>query len=155
MKRFLPLALVVLALVPFTLKSQFLVNVAMLTVVSAALGQAWNITGGFGGLTSFGHAAFFGLGVYAAAILQTRYGLNPWLGLPAAAAIGALAGAVIGWAAFRAGLRGSYFALATLAFAEALRILAQSVEFTGGGRGILVPLNVGIGNFQFADLRIA
>ena len=125
----------------------------MLTAVSALLGQGWNIAGGFGGLTSFGHAMFFGVGAYAAAILQTRYGLNPWLGLPAAAALGFTLGGVVGWAAFRAGLRGSYFALATLAVAEALRILANSLDYTQAGRGILVPLRVAAGNFQFDDRR--
>lgn len=142
-----------LAIAPFFVSSQFLVNVAMLTAISAGLGQAWNIAGGFGGLTSFGHVAFFGIGAYAAGILQTRYGLDPWLGLPAAAALGAAAGAFVGWAAFRAGLRGSYFALATLAVAEALRILANSLDYTHAGQGILVPLRVAAGNFQFDDRR--
>ncbi len=145
--------LAVLALVPFAVSSQFLVNLAMLTAVSAALGQAWNIAGGFGGLTSFGHAAFFGFGAYGAAILQTRYGVNPWFGLPLGALLGAAVGAVVGWASFRAGLRGSYFALATLAIAEALRILANSIDFTRAGLGILVPLRVDPANFQFADRR--
>ena len=153
MKHALPAALVILAFVPFALDSQFLVNLAMLTAVSAALGQAWNIAGGFGGLTSFGHAAFFGFGAYGAAILQTRYGLNPWLGLPLGALLGAAVGAVVGWASFRAGLRGSYFALATLAIAEAFRILANSIDFTRAGLGILVPLRIDPANFQFADRR--
>lgn len=143
--------LVLLAVAPFVAGSQFLVNLAMLTAVSAALGQAWNIAGGYGGLTSFGHAAFFGLGAYAAAILQTRFGVNPWFGLPVGAGLGFVAGGVVGWAAFRARLRGSYFALATLAVAEALRILANSLDFTRAGQGILVPLHVAAGNFQFDD----
>ncbi len=147
------IALAALALLPFLLPSQFLVTLAMLTAISAALGQAWNIAGGFGGLTSFGHVAFFGVGAYAAAILQTRYGVNPWLGLPLGAALGAGLGALVGWAAFRAGLRGSYFALATLAIAEVCRILANSLGFTRGGLGILVPLRVDPANFQFADRR--
>ncbi|HYZ61615.1 MAG TPA: branched-chain amino acid ABC transporter permease [Acetobacteraceae bacterium] len=154
MRHALPIALVALAVVPFFVPSQFLVNVAMLTAVSAALGQAWNIAGGFGGLTSFGHAAFFGFGAYGAAILQTRYGVNPWLGLPVGAALGAGVGALAGWAAFRAGLRGSYFALATLAIAEAFRILANSLDFTRAGLGILVPLRVDPENFQFDDRRV-
>ena len=62
----------------------------MLTAISAALGQAWNLVGGFGGLTSFGHVAFFGFGAYGAAILQTRYGVNPWFGLPLGALLGGL-----------------------------------------------------------------
>jgi branched-chain amino acid transport system permease protein len=153
LKHALPIGLAVLALVPFALSSQFLVNVAMLTAVSAALGQAWNIAGGFGGLTSFGHAAFFGVGCYGAAILQTRYGVNPWLGLPLGAVLGGAVGAALGWAAFRAGLRGSYFALATLAVAEAFRIVANSLDYTKAGLGILVPLRVDPGNFQFSDRR--
>jgi branched-chain amino acid transport system permease protein len=148
-------ALAALALAPFALSSQFLVNLAMLTAVSAALGQAWNISGGFGGLTSFGHSAFFGFGCYTAAILQTRYGLNPWLGLPAGALMGAVVGGLVGWMSFRAGLRGSYFALATLAFSEAFRIFANSLDFTHAGLGILIPLRIDIANFQFADRRIS
>jgi branched-chain amino acid transport system permease protein len=148
-----PLAAIVLALLPFALTSQFLVNLAMLTAFSALLGQGWNLACGFGGLTSFGHAVFFGLGAYAVAIMQTQFGINPWFGLPAAAAIGAVAGAALGFAAFRAGLRGSYFALVTLAFAEVFRVLANSLDITKGGLGILIPLRATFGNFQFADRR--
>ena len=153
MTRLLTIALATLALLPFASHSQFLANLAMLTAMSAALGQAWNIAGGFGGLTSFGHVAFFGLGAYVDAILQTRYGLNPWLGLPAAALLGGGAGWLIGLATFRAGLRGSYFALVTLAFAEAFRVLANSIGITGGGSGILIALHPSVASFQFADRR--
>lgn len=150
----LVLLLLVLALIPFASSSQFIANLAMLTAVSAALGQAWNIAGGFGGLTSFGHAAFFGLGAYTDAILQTRYGWSPWLCLPAAALVGGAAGWLIGVSVFRAGLRGSYFALVTLAFAQAFQILATALDITGGGSGILVKLHAGAANFQFADRRV-
>jgi branched-chain amino acid transport system permease protein len=144
----------VLALGPFGLSSQYLVNIAMLTAFSAFLGQCWNISGGFGGLTSFGHTAFFGIGAYAAAILDTRTGISPWLGLPLAAVLGVLAGIVIGVAAFRAGLRGSYFALVTLAVSEMFRIVANSTDWTRGGLGINVPLKLSAANFQFADRRV-
>jgi len=143
----------VLAVGPFALPSQYLVNIAMLTAFSAFLGQCWNIAGGFGGLTSFGHTAFFGLGAYAAAILDTRTDVSPWLALPLAAALGAVAGLVIGVAAFRAGLRGSYFALVTLAVAEMFRIVTNSSDWTRGGLGINIPLNFSASNFQFADRR--
>ena len=155
MSRWIAAGLIVLALIPFALPSQGMVNLAFLTVVSAALGQAWNIAGGFGGLTSFGHAAFFGVGAYVAAIVQTRWGLSPWLGLPFAATLGAAVGWGIGFAAFRAGLRGSYFALVTLAFAEAFRVLANSLDFTSAGLGILIPLKPGLENFQFSDRRVS
>lgn len=94
-------------------------------------------------------------GVYAEAILQSRYGVSPWLGLPAGVALGALAGYLIGFSAFRAGLRGSYFALVTLAFAEAFRILANSLDFTRAELGILIPLKPTLANLQFPDRREA
>jgi branched-chain amino acid transport system permease protein len=141
------------AALPFASPSQYLVNLAMLTAISALIGQSWNLAGGFGGLTSFGHTVFFGIGAYAAAILQTRFGWNPWLALPASIALGGATGAVIGIAAFRAGLRGSYFALVTLAVAEACRILANSLDITKGGLGILIPLKPGLEHFQFLDRR--
>ncbi len=151
--KYLPFAAAFLiALIPFGLSSQFLVNLAMLTLFSAFLGQAWNIAGGFGGLTSFGHAAFFGLGAYSAAILSIQ-GISAWFALPLAALLGGAAGAAIGFASFRAGLRGSYFALVTLAFAEAFRVLATSSEWTRGGQGINIPLNLGFENFQFSDRK--
>jgi len=153
MRHWLVLLAIAFALAPFAVPSQFFVNLAMLTAFSALLGQSWNIAGGFGGLTSFGHAVFFGIGAYAAAILQTRLGLNPWVALPVSMVLGATAGMVIGAAAFRAGLRGSYFALVTLAVSEAFRVLANSLEITKGGLGILIPLHPSLTNFQFLDRR--
>ncbi len=152
--RFLPVfAALLVAPLPLLSSSHFLVNLATLTVVSAFLGQAWNIAGGFGGLTSFGHSAFFGVGGYVAAILQTRWGINPWMGLPAAFVAGGALGGAIGFAASRAGLRGSYLALATLAISEVLRVIASSASFTRGGLGILLPLDRSPANFQFVDER--
>ncbi len=153
MRRAGPILLALLFGLPFLLESGFTIGIAIATLFTAFLAQAWNIAGGYGGLMSFGHAAFFGVGAYASAILQHRYGVNPWLGLPLGAAAGALAGAVIGHLSFRAGLRGSYFALITLAFAEAFRILANSVDITQGGMGILLRLDQRAANFQFADAR--
>lgn len=147
------LALAALLCVPFVLPSGFAVSVAVSTLFTAYLAQAWNIAGGYGGLTSFGHAVFFGTGAYVSTILQLRYGFNPWLGLPLGAASGALVGWIIGHLSFRAGLRGSYFALVTLAFAEAFRILANSIEITRGGLGMLIRLDTRLANFQFADRR--
>ena len=60
-------------------------------------------------------------------------------------------GFVIGVLAFRAGLKGSYFALITLAFAEVLRIVANSLEITGGGLGLLIPAKASAANFQFVE----
>lgn len=136
---------------PWLLQSEFLVNFAIMVLFYAFLGQAWNVLGGYGGQFSFGHAAFFGTGAYAAAILPTSFGINPWVGFALAGLAGGGIGLVVGFLSFRFGLKGAYFALVTLAFAEVLRILANTAEFTGAGVGILVPLEQSAANFQFAD----
>jgi branched-chain amino acid transport system permease protein len=125
----------------------------MMSLYAALLSQAWNILGGYGGQLSFGHALFFGVGAYAQALGQLNLGLNPWLVLPMAIALGALVGLAVGGLTFRYGLKGSYFALVTLAFAEVFRILALSASFTGGGVGLMVPLQEGAANMQFGSRR--
>lgn len=146
----LPLAVPLLVGTGLAAGANLLVNLMVFALIITLAAQGWNIAGGYGGQFSFGHAAFFGTGAYAQAILQTRFGVNPWAALPLAIAAGGLAGFVIGYLAFRARLRGSYFALVTLAFAEVFRILANAAPITGGAAGILLPLDVRIGNFQFA-----
>ena len=94
---------------------------------------------------------FFGAGAYASTIMQIRFGFNPWWGIPFSAIAGALVGFVIAFLSFRAGLKGSYFALITLAFAEVLRIVVNSVEITGGGLGMLIPAKPSVANFQFPE----
>jgi len=138
-------------LLPLALPSNYAVNVAVMILFSAFLGQAWNIAGGFAGQTSFGHVVFFGTGAYASTILHVTWGWSPWLAWLAAIAAGGAVGLMIGALAFRAGLRGSYFALVTLAFAEVFRILANSVEFTRGGLGMLIRAQPGVAHFQFKD----
>lgn len=136
---------------PFVFPSNFMINFGVLALFYAFIGQSWNISGGFAGQLSFGHVAFFGVGAYASTIAQIRYGVSPWLGLPIAAFAGALIGGVIAVLSFRAGLKGSYFALITLAFAEVLRIVSNSIAITGGGLGLLIPMKIGAANLQFAE----
>ncbi len=143
--------LVLMLPVPWLVQSEFFLNFAIMLLFSAFLGQAWNVLGGYGGQFSFGHAAFFGTGAYATAVLQTVFGINPWVGFVLAGLAGAGMGLVVGFLSFRFGLKGAYFALVTLAFAEVLRILANTADFTGAGVGILIPLDQGAANLQFAD----
>ncbi|MBL8588331.1 MAG: branched-chain amino acid ABC transporter permease, partial [Methylobacteriaceae bacterium] len=126
-------------------------NFLVFVLIIATAAQGWNLLGGVAGQASFGHAAFFGTGAYVSAILQHRYGVNAWAGLAAGVAAGAIVGWIIGVLSFRAGLRGSYFALVTLAFAEVLRILANASAITGGAAGTLLKLDVGFANLQFSS----
>lgn len=142
--------LAALAAVPAVTSDNIALNFMVGALIVALAAQGWNLLGGFGGQLSFGHAAFYGTGAYVTALLQ-QHGVNAWVGAALGVAAGALVGAVIGFLSFRAGLRGSYFALVTLAFAEVLRILANAAPFTGGAAGLLVRLDVRASNFQFAS----
>jgi branched-chain amino acid transport system permease protein len=143
------LVVALLACVPLLTASNVVLNFMVIALLIALVGQGWNVLGGYGGQYSFGHAAFFGTGAYVTAILQVRYGVNAWLGLVIGIAAGALVGAVTGALSFRSGLRGSYFALVTLAFAEVLRIVASVAPITGAGVGTLVKLDLRWEAFQF------
>jgi branched-chain amino acid transport system permease protein len=145
---------VALGFVPFVVSSEFWLTFFLMALLFALLGQAWNVLGGYGGQFSFGHALFFGLGAYATGLLQIRHGVPAWPAAAAAIIVAGLAGAAIGALVFRYRLRGSYFALVTLAFAEVARILAGSFDYTGSGFGLLIPLKPGLENFQFADRRL-
>ena len=151
MRRFAP-ALIVIALlgaVPVITSSNVVLNFLVIALLVALVGQGWNVLGGYGGQYSFGHAAFFGTGAYVTAVLQVRYGINAWLGFCIGVAAGALVGALIGALSFRSGLKGSYFALVTLAFAEVLRIIASVAPVTGAGVGTLIKLDLRPEAFQF------
>jgi branched-chain amino acid transport system permease protein len=138
-------------LVSLFVTSNVVLNFLVFTLILAIAAQGWNLLGGYGGQYSFGHAAFFGMGAYVSAILQQRFGVNAYPAVAFGIAAAALLGYAIGAMVFRAGLRGSYFALVTLAFAEVLRILANASEITGGAAGLLINLNLGAGNLQFAN----
>jgi len=156
MKALLPVLIVTAAIacIPFLGASNVTLNFLIVALLIALAGQGWNILGGYGGQYSFGHAAFFGTGAYVNAILQVRYGVNAWLGFVAGIAAGALVGAIIGSLAFRSGLKGSYFALVTLALAEVLRIVASVTPITGAGVGTLIKLDLRPEAFQFQSRAV-
>jgi branched-chain amino acid transport system permease protein len=138
-----------LACVPLVTSSNVVLNFLVVALLIALVGQGWNVLGGYGGQYSFGQAAFFGTAAYTTGILQLHYGVNAWAGLVIGIAAGALVGAVTGALSFRSGLRGSYFALVTLAFAEVLRIIASVAPITGAGVGTLIKLDLHWQAFQF------
>jgi branched-chain amino acid transport system permease protein len=143
------IAVALLALVPFVTASNVVLNFLVMALLIALVGQGWNVLGGYGGQYSFGHAAFFGTGAYVTAIVQMRYGINAWVAFGLGIVAGALVGALIGLLSFRSGLKGSYFALVTLAFAEVLRIIASVTPITGAGVGTLLKLDLRPEAFQF------
>jgi branched-chain amino acid transport system permease protein len=102
---------------------------------------------------SLGHSAFFGLGAYSAALLGTRWGLSPWIGLAVGALVAIVLGFIIGFLSNR--LRGPYFVLATIAFSQVLLIVASRWRgFTAGSEGIPVPFRPGFWTLGIADKRV-
>ena len=149
------IALFALAVTALTLgiESGVWLTFIMMALYAALMAQAWNMLGGFGGQLSFGHALFFGTGAYTQAVAQLDGGLNAWLALVLAIAAAAAIGGFVGALTFRYGLKGSYFALVTLAFAEVARILALSLGITGAGVGLMLPLAESAANLQFASRK--
>lgn len=144
----LALAAVVAVVLPFMIRTQFYIHIFILTFLYAALSNSWNIIGGYAGQLSLGQAAFFGIGAYTSTILSVKFGVSPWLGLPAAVALAVITAAGISYPCFR--LRGPFFTLSTIAFAEVVRLWALYWrEFTEGAVGILIPFKPGIANLIF------
>src|SRR5437762_857569 len=127
---------------------QNLQDVLILTFLWGGLALAWNIAGGFAGLISFGHAAFFGIGAYTSSILAANYGLTPWVGLWIGGVLAAAFGAVLTLVCAR--LRGPFFILSTLAAAEVVRIAALNwATLTGGAEGFSILPIASIANMVF------
>jgi branched-chain amino acid transport system permease protein len=157
MKKILPFAILAfLILVPLIGLSSYTMHILILVIIWSVIGMAWNLLGGYCGQVSFGHAAFFGVGAYTAGLLYHHLGLSPWWGLPSSVVIVTLFSFVIGFICLR--LRGPYFALATLAIGEVLRVAsANLVTFTAGDLGILVRQRSWVGKtwYYYIILLIA
>lgn len=148
MRSLLPwaIAAVALALVPLWVQSPYALHIFILLFIAIALGESWNVIGGFAGQYSVGHAAWYGLGAYGAFILLQRKAIAPWFGVWAAIAAAVIMALAVGWITFR--LRGPYFVLASIAVAEIIRLAALNwKELTNGAEGILAadvpPLRLG------------
>jgi branched-chain amino acid transport system permease protein len=146
-------AIAVLLALPAVLGS-YAITVFIFIFFYAFLGQAWNIIGGYAGQLSVGHAAFVGLGAYTSAMLSIHAGLTPWIGMLLGGVVSAALGAVIGYLGFRFGLRGFYFVLLTVAFAEIFRIIALNSDWVGGAQGLYITFTGDPRQFQFQDNRV-
>lgn len=133
---FLSALLLIIALLPFLLQlNEYILYIVNIAFLFACLSLAWNILA-YCGQISFGHAAYFGIGAYTTAILSMRFGASPWLTIFIGALIAMLFSTLIGFTCFK--LRGPYFSLVTLAFAEILKVVALNlVSITNGPLGLL------------------
>jgi branched-chain amino acid transport system permease protein len=142
---------VVAVAVALTVTDKFYLHLLIMMLFYAATSTAWNIVGGFAGQLSLGHAAFFGIGAYTSTLLFINRGMSPWIGMLIGAALATVVAGAIGYPSFR--LRGPFFTLVTIAFAEVLRILTLYFhDLTRGSIGISVPFRPAAGNFIFRQL---
>ena len=102
-------------------------HVLTIVAIFAVLGLSWNLLGGYAGVVSFGHAAFFGIGAFTVTLLLSLANVSPWLGIPAGGLLAALAAVLIGLPTLR--LRGIHFALAMLAYPIVLRYVLDWLRY--------------------------
>ena len=140
----------VYAAIALTVSNSYYQLMMTLVLVWACFGLSWNVLSGYTGLVSFGHAAFFGIGAYTTALGAIHLDWSPWVLVPIAAALGAVAGLLIGLPTFR--LRGVYFALAMLAYPLALLYVFEWL----GYQEVTLPMKreTPAAFMQFADQRI-
>lgn len=120
------------------IQQQYVLVICITAAIWAVAAQGWNVIGGYGGLLSFGHSVFFGLGGYVTATMTVKLGVSPWIGMVVGAALSALVGAILTFPALR--LKGVYFTLATFVLALLFTDLAVlNVPLTGGDLGITIP----------------
>ncbi len=112
----------------------YVIDVAISIVTFGILGLGLNIVVGYAGLLDLGYAAFFAIGAYTTALLETLLHFSFWETLPASLAFTALSGVIIGYPTLR--LRSDYLAIVTLGFGEIVRVIATNLDITGGPNGI-------------------
>lgn len=130
--------LVVAMLLPMFIRKSYVQAIMVLTVYIASCSLAWSILGGILGQNSLGHAAFAAVGAYIGTILVVNFNISPWISMIIAFfVVGGLI-ALLMYPCF--GLKGTYFALTTIAFGEAFRNIFTNWKYVGAGQGMMLPL---------------
>jgi branched-chain amino acid transport system permease protein len=128
----------VLLLIPLVVAAPYILHVFIMLFYMAMLAVAWNILGGLTGQFSLGHAAFVAIGAYASTLLLIKFNVTPWIGMSVGGILAGVTAAIIFYPCFV--LKGPYFALATIAFAETFRNLFTNWGMVGKAQGILLPM---------------
>ena len=139
---------VILLFLPLVMNDHLL-TVAITGFMWAYLCLCWNLIFGFAGQFSLGHALFWGIGAYTSTVLFVNYGLTPWVGIFVGGLFSAIAAWLISLVVLRYRVKGVYFALMTLAFAEVFMGLALNWDYIRGPVGILLPMKNSPGNLFF------
>ncbi len=128
------LGIIALALVPVFVKAPFPLHVIIMILTWSIVGMGWNFIGGYAGQVSIGHCVFYGLGAYTSAICFMYYNITPWVGMWIGVAVSLVVALLIGSPLLR--LKGHYFAVATMAVGESVRIVFINTKYVGGATGL-------------------
>jgi branched-chain amino acid transport system permease protein len=145
---FLTAVLLVLLALPLWL-DKYALGIFVMIFFYAYLGQCWNVLTGYTGHISLGHALYLGIGAYTSTYLAQALGLSPWIGMLLGGLIAAAISLCLGFLGFRFGIRGVYFVILTIAFAEITRLIVSHIEALGSFSGIFLDFNPSLVNFQF------
>ena len=146
-KRYFSLFLLLIIALPWTL-DRYSTDVLVITGIYIMLALGLNVVVGFAGLLDLGYVAFYAVGAYSYALLNSWYGLSFWPALGVGVACSALFGVILGVPVLR--LRGDYLAIVTLGFGEIIRLVLNNWDnVTQGPNGIL-----GIGRPYLGDMRL-
>ena len=145
---FLAAVLVVLLAIPLLL-DKYVLGIFVMIYFYAYLGQSWNVLTGYTGHISLGHALYLGIGAYTSTYLALTFGLSPWIGMLAGGLIASIISLFLGFLGFRFGIRGVYFVIMTIAFAEIARLVVSHIDALGSFSGIFLDFNPSFINFQF------
>ena len=148
----LGLFVILLLGIPLTTSNAYYLHTFVMILFYAYLATSWNIVGGYAGQLSIGHSAFLTIGAYVSTLLFMYLGMTPWIGMLIGGLVAALFAVLLGIPSFR--LRGAYYSLATIAFAQGLMIILMTVEQVGpirleGAIGIMLTPSSGFLSFQF------
>jgi len=138
----------VLMLLPLLLDN-YALGIFVMIFYWAYVGQSWNVLTGYTGHISLGHALYIGIGAYTTTYLAQTFGLTPWIGMLIGGLIAVGIALFLGFLGFRFGLRGVYFVIMTIAFAEITRLAVSHIEALGSFTGIFLDFNPSLHNFQF------
>lgn len=137
----------IFVLIPAFVKTPYIINIFVLVFYTSTMALAWNILGGMTGQNSLGLAAYMGIGAYTVCLAVSRLGWNPWAASILAMLVTGLIAGIVFYPCFI--LKGPYFVLVSIAFAESLRQFIINSEFFGRASGMGLPF----GPDSLAELR--
>lgn len=137
-------------IVPFFMPNRYFQDIIVMTFLWAGLACSWNLYSGYCNRLSIGHAAYLGIGAYSSTLLYINFGISPWIGMLVGGVISAVAALIIGGSTLR--LKGTFFVLSTIAFAEILKVMTiTSKGITEGALGVFIPYQPSFMNMIWAS----